>query len=1139
MPAGAHSVKKPSQHSLIIIITFAYIFSVSGGSAAALKTIKNMTIRIPDGNAFRIRLTARNLISGEYTEAADLSNIDNLVINYVRRGIRFPHAYTIDEEGRATVADAGTLDCGFYGIELTGYYGGEKFRFYGKDLFEITTDTTDVIDPSNLIDIEITVKLNASGVSKDYVDHAVNGMEASMETMQADLRDEIAEAGKVDDVKVNGVSVVSGKKANITVPTKVSDLDNDSEYQNEQQVQQKVDAAKITSADISVDGGTGTPSGSAGVSGNQLVIALHNIKGEKGDPGESIVGPQGPQGDSAVYDPSSPDAPDFVMANTTGQSTTKAMTQKAVTEAIVEGNVNTGYNPINESQYPANLENISIEMADRGFTAEVIRKKGTSGNYFFGITCTIVSGKTYQIEFDYDSDWSGSFSMRDGNNDYVFGSAVPINSGIGHVSYIGTALLDAADFSFALPQATPVGSSLTVSNLTITAISKANAKSNQLESDVSVLQQDSIRYSDTGYNPLGKSQIDANDEYLTITPADNGFTAEVILKKGSSTSAYFVGITCKALKVGKTYKIEFDYDSDWSGGFSFRNDEEANILSGMSYSTGTGHISVVKEATGDSESFTFTLPQNTSVGSEMSITNLTIEEVVKIKNVALQSEEDIDELKNALTTYKTKAYKCIIRSTNVENYAKEFDFEDGKEYTIKMSIPEAATSSVSLICYQSRSDGTGRIAVVGIPVGKTSAQVTRTIPVANKYIGVWSSEVKSYYCTIEISENVIVPKVEKEEKVEHNEVSVNLSSFLDGTKTDSECIDDCLSFVNSFHKKTIAIDSDLMIDKAILLDSNTTVLLQDCTIQLNNGVYDNIFRGANIVLPEPNSDDNMFYVPEDISYLENVHIIGDGNSKLLGCNVNRIYDGSRVPSYQGQAMVGDQYGARAVGVCFTCINGGSIEGVSFEKNRSYAMQLEYCSDFTIKDIAVTSDCKNGDGIDVRTGCRNITIKNFGGVTSDDLIAINSALSDKDENTFYVCPMKYSWKWEKNISDDLKEIKGVYIDNIVNEAGSNHHAVVSWSAGNSITDVSINNVIIRGDITSDNIGHIALFGQGTTLLRTYKNVRVSNIFFDKASDPYPAVVLQNIVDGMIADVRRANNTLVSLGDTGNALLFNIQ
>ena len=370
MPAGAHSVKKPSQHSLIIITTFAYIFSVSGGSAAALKTINNMTIRIPDGNAFRIRLTARNLISGEYTEAADLSNIDNLVINYVRRGIRFPHAYTIDEEGRATVADAGTLDCGFYGIELTGYYGGEKFRFYGKDLFEITTDTTDVIAPSNLIDIEITVKLNASGVSKDYVDHAINGMETSMETMQADLRDEIAEAGKVDDVKVNGVSVVFGKKANITVPTKVSDLNNDSEYQNEQQVQQKVDAAKITSADISVDGGTGTPSGSAGVSGNKLVIALHNIKGEKGDPGESIVGPQGPQGATSVYDQNTQD---FLttLETTTGQSQTKTMTQKAITDELFKLGEKLG-----EFEYLGDLPKINCCLTDNNWGW-----KETSPNY--------------------------------------------------------------------------------------------------------------------------------------------------------------------------------------------------------------------------------------------------------------------------------------------------------------------------------------------------------------------------------------------------------------------------------------------------------------------------------------------------------------------------------------------------------------------------------------------------------------------------------------------------------------------------------------------------------------------------------------------------------------------------------------
>lgn len=42
--------------------------------------------------------------------------------------------------------------------------------------------------------------------------------------------------GQVNDVKVNGTSVVTNKTANVTVPTKVSDLENDSEFTTEDEV---------------------------------------------------------------------------------------------------------------------------------------------------------------------------------------------------------------------------------------------------------------------------------------------------------------------------------------------------------------------------------------------------------------------------------------------------------------------------------------------------------------------------------------------------------------------------------------------------------------------------------------------------------------------------------------------------------------------------------------------------------------------------------------------------------------------------------------------------------------------------------------------------------------------------------------
>ncbi|MBQ6227718.1 MAG: hypothetical protein IJK08_04025 [Prevotella sp.] len=418
-----------------------------------------MTIRIPDGNTFRIRLTARNLITGEYTEAADLHSINNLVINYVRRGVRFAQTFTIDDEGRAIIVNQGTLDCGLYGIELTGYYGGEPFRFYGKDMFEITDDTVDVSDPSDpsdIIDIEITIKLNTSGVSKAYVDYAIENVNRDMAAMGDALRDEISEAGQVDDVKVNGVSVVSQKEANVTVPTKVSDLQNDSEFTNKSYVDAGISgkqdvindlaairsgatagstayqkpASGIPSSDlsaevqdmienggktksVSVNGGTpvtpdangqvdltieqanvtiGTVStGPAGSdaevnnsgTGTAPVLDFVIPKGDKGE-----TGPQGPQGDSAVYNPDDPDTPDFVMANTTGQSTTKSMTQKAVTEAV-EGSRSYSTDLIDVSPYF--VENYYIRYDNGNW------RYYTGGGGYGCVIVPVTPGEIYKI----------------------------------------------------------------------------------------------------------------------------------------------------------------------------------------------------------------------------------------------------------------------------------------------------------------------------------------------------------------------------------------------------------------------------------------------------------------------------------------------------------------------------------------------------------------------------------------------------------------------------------------------------------------------------------------------------------------------------------------------------------------------
>lgn len=92
----------------------------------------------------------------------------------------------------------------------------------------------------------------------------------------------------------------------------------------------------VTFAEVTVDDGYGTPSVDVTYEQRVLSMAFHNLKGdpftyEDFTPAQ-LEALRGPQGDSAVYDPDAPDAPDFVMANTTGNSTTKAMTQDSITK---------------------------------------------------------------------------------------------------------------------------------------------------------------------------------------------------------------------------------------------------------------------------------------------------------------------------------------------------------------------------------------------------------------------------------------------------------------------------------------------------------------------------------------------------------------------------------------------------------------------------------------------------------------------------------------------------------------------------------------------------------------------------------------------------------------------------------------
>ena len=77
-----------------------------------------------------------------------------------------------------------------------------------------------------------------------------------------------------------------------------------------------------------------------------------------------------------------------------------------------------------------------------------------------------------------------------------------------------------------------------------------------------------------------------------------------------------------------------------------------------------------------------------------------------------------------------------------------------------------------------------------------------------------------------------------------------------------------------------------LLDSAILLPSNTTIVLQNCKIKLSDKCRDNFFRTANSGLGI-----------EDPEKLENIHIRGEGNCILLGADHPRaVGDESKILS---------------------------------------------------------------------------------------------------------------------------------------------------------------------------------------------------------------------------------------------------
>lgn len=293
-----------------------------------------------------------------------------------------------------------------------------------------------------------------------------------------------------------------------------------------------------------------------------------------------------------------------------------------------------------------------------------------------------------------------------------------------------------------------------------------------------------------------------------------------------------------------------------------------------------------------------------------------------------------------------------------------------------------------------------------------------------------------------------------------------------------------------------------LIDTAILVQSGTTLELENCHIKLSDRCRDNFIRSGNCGLGIA-----------DIAPMSDIHIIGVGNVLLEGADHPRATGDSAKTlgerSYGTDAGVAEESQTgdwRNIGILLAFVERFSIENVRIKDSHCWAISLERCAFGSIRDIDFASTGSrmidgqaatilNQDGLDLRQGCHDITIENITGYTGDDLVALTNILGSNSESGSTGSTM-VSAKIDRG--NGLDDIRYVTLRNLRGYCAGGHHIVRFLNA----SGLKIHDVILDGLVDTSGSGKrckAALkigdsnpkWGGATPLGDTYR-ILVSNI-----------------------------------------------
>lgn len=355
--------------------------------------------------------------------------------------------------------------------------------------------------------------------------------------------------------------------------------------------------------------------------------------------------------------------------------------------------------------------------------------------------------------------------------------------------------------------------------------------------------------------------------------------------------------------------------------------------------------------------------------------------------------------------------------------------------------------------------------------------------------------------------------------------------------SDNQKIQAALNLSVSKHKKLIIPFNEergsnvWLLDSAILLKSNSYIVIQNTTLKLTDSSRDNVFRtencGLGITNPEVNPLQNITIegFNATIEGADNPRSTGDvGKTLVLTGNLNTNVSYGTDSGKVGRSQTGDW---RNIGLLFAYTSNIKISGLTLLNLHAWTTSFERCDHITIRDIILNNPekrsyanyVKNTDGFDFRNGCHDFTIENVTGTTGDDAVAL-TVIDGVSVPAGVVNSMAVTKVDVDSLKDDIynftiRNIKSNTYHNIVRLLNTGKAKIYNGTISD-VRDITIGDSLVRKPT-----GSVIVLGSatgsyaGATPLGYLRNITINNLT-DK-NYPYAINVQGSIAESSISNV----------------------